>query len=95
MKQSITEQKGATDMIELKLDKRDRKLMDIYSEMYPFIHYVTFGTSWRIESCEHEEVFLTYQKFIQFIEDEVKEALLNYALNGELTMLAETLEREA
>ena len=81
-------------MIELKLEENDRKLVEIHSEMYPFVHYGTTGTTWFIESCDYDETFRTYKAFIRFIEDEVKEALLNYALNGELTMLAETLERE-
>ena len=81
-------------MIELKLEESDRKLVEIHSEMYPFVHYGTNGKTWFIESSDYDETFKTYKAFIQFIEDEVKEALLNYALNGELTMLAETLERE-
>lgn len=81
-------------MLEMELNERDQKLIDIHSEMYPFVHYGTTGKTWYIESSDYDNVFKTYKAFIRFIEDEVKEALLNYALNGELTMLAETLEEE-
>lgn len=39
--------------------------------------------------------FKTYRAFISYIETEVKESLLAYAMNGELMMLAEALGEEA
>lgn len=80
---------------EMDIRDQDRRLLDIHSEMYPFVHYGRSEYGWYIESCDYDESFWTYEEFIKFIETEVKEALLVYAMNGELMMLAEALGEEA
>ena len=80
--------------MEMELNENAKRLIEIHSEMYPFVHYGTTGDTWYIKSCDYDETFKTYRAFIRFIEDEVKEALLNYAINGELMMLAEALGEE-
>ena len=76
--------------MEVKLNDYEKRLLDIHSGMYPFVHYgIMGGGIWYIESPDYDEKFRTYEAFINFIETEVKEALLNYALNGELGEVAD------
>jgi hypothetical protein len=79
----------------MKMSERDERLIEIHSEMYPFVDYSSAGDLWFIESPDYDETFDTYEEFLEFIETEVKEALLTYALNGELMELAEALGEEA
>lgn len=81
--------------MEMKLSDKDARLIDIHSNLYPFVHYGQNRYGWYIESCDYEESFWTYEEFIEFIETEVKESLLTYAMNGELMELAEALGEEA
>lgn len=76
-------------MLEMEVrNEMDARLLYIHSEMYPFVHYIDTGSSWCIESPDYEEKFDTYEELIEFVSTEVKEALLNYALNGELGEIA-------
>lgn len=76
---------------EMDIRDQDRRLLDIHSEMYPFVHYGHTEHGWYIESCDYDESFWTYEDFIEYISTEVKEALLVYALNGELEDIAEAI----
>ena len=80
-------------MFDTQMDLNDAaiKLISIHSEMYPFVHYGIEDGTWYIRSCDYDEEFDNAGEFIEFIETEVKEALLNYALNGELDMIAEAI----
>lgn len=75
--------------METKLSDYDNRLIDIHSGLYPFVHYGTTGKTWYIKSSDYDEEFKTYRAFISFIEEEVKCALLNYAINKELGEIAE------
>lgn len=79
---------------EMDIREEDMRLLDIHSGIYPFVHYSYEDGTWCIESCDYDEQFDSYEDFISFIEEELKESLLNYALNGELGMLAESLGEE-
>ena len=76
----------------MKTSKRDEKLINIYFEMYPFVDISSAGDLWFIESPDYNEEFGSYKDFIEFIEDEVKESLLVYALNGELSEVVEMIK---
>lgn len=76
-------------MMAMKLSERDERLLDIHSELYPFVQYGTTGATWYIQSPDYDETFKTYKAFIRFIEEELKEALLEYAINRELGEIAE------
>ena len=76
-------------MMAVNLSERDERLLDIHSELYPFVNYGTTGTTWWIKSPDYDEEFKTYKSFIRFIEEELKEALLTYAISGELGEIAE------
>ena len=78
-------------MMKMKLDDYDKKLIDIHSTLLPFVESGPTGTSWYISTTEDYTEFKTYKAFISYIETEVKESLLVYAMNGELMMLAEAL----
>lgn len=71
------------------LNERDERLLDIHSGLYPFVTYGTTGATWWIKSPDYDEEFKTYRAFIRFIEEELKEALLTYAINGELGEIVE------
>lgn len=75
--------------MEMKLTERDERLLDIHGAMYPFVTYGTTGREWYISSPDYDERFKTYRAFISFIEEEVKCALLEYAINRELKELEE------
>lgn len=75
--------------METKLSDYDNRLLDIHSGMYPFVHYGTTGKTWYIKSSDYDEEFKSYMEFISFVEEEVKYALLNYAINKELGEIAE------
>lgn len=79
-------------MIEIKLCDRDEKIINMHSELFPFTEYSFSGGNWVVNSTEDFEDFATYKEFIEYIEDDVKESLLVYALNGELAELAESWE---
>ena len=82
-------------MLKVKLNEYDDKLVEIHSALYPCVNYGTTGATWFIKSCDYyDEEFKTYKEFISFIRTDVTEALLTYAMNGELTMLAEALGEE-
>ena len=70
--------------METKLSDYDNRLIEIHSSLYPFVHYGTTGKIWYIKSGDYDEEFKTYKSFISFVEEEVKYALLNYAINKEL-----------
>lgn len=76
-------------MIDMKLNGRDERLLDIHGALYPFVTYGTTGSEWYISSPDYDEHFKTYKAFIRFIEDEVKESLLVYAINKELEEIKE------
>lgn len=78
-------------MVEMILDKRDSRLLDIHGALYPFVKYGTTGSEWYITSPDYDEHFKTYKAFIRFVEDEVKESLLTYVINDELKELMEAL----
>ena len=73
----------------MKLDKRDERLLDIHGALYPFVNYGTTGSEWYISSPDYDERFKTYKSFIRFIEEEIKCALLEYAINRELEEIKE------
>ena len=71
------------------LGAREIRLLDIHSELYPFVMYDFTGDAWKITSPDYDEEFDTCEEFIEFIKTELKEALLEYAINGELGEIAE------
>lgn len=78
--------------MDINLNDRDNMLIFIHGSMYPFVEYGTTGGTWYIKSPDYDEEFKTYKSFIRFIEDEVKESLLTYALSGELGEVLEMLK---
>ena len=74
--------------METKLSDYDNRLIEIHSSLYPFVHYGTTGRAWYIKSGDYDEEFKTYKSFISFVEEEVKYALLTYAINKELGDIA-------
>lgn len=80
--------------MEFKLSEYDSKVIALHSSLYPFVNYGTTGKTWWIKSTDYDEEFPTYKSFIRFIEDEVKYALLTYALNGELSELEQAIKED-
>ena len=73
--------------MEMKLSDRDKRLLDIHGALYPFVTHGTTGREWYISSPDYDEHFKTYKAFIGFVEEEVKCALLEYAISKELNEL--------
>ena len=80
--------------MDIKLSATDEKLLAIHSSMYPFVNYGTTGKTWYIKSTDYDEEFPTFKSFIRFVEEEVKCALLSYALSDRLETIAQALSEE-
>lgn len=76
-------------MIEMKLSDYDNRLIDMYLNLYNTAKIECYGNAWSITSEDGIESFGGYKGFINYIESEVKQSLLCYALNNELNELVE------
>lgn len=78
-------------MIDVILSEYDTNLIRIYLLFYSTTSLTCEGKSWIVSNEDKTIEFKGYKGFIDFIEEEVKESLLTYALNGELEELVELL----
>lgn len=78
-------------MIDMKLNNHDEQLLKIYDAFYSCCVCKTDGNTWSIGSPEDTIEFKTYKAFIRYIEDEVKEVLLVYAMRGDTKELCDVL----
>ena len=70
--------------IKVELDDRDNRLLEIYSGLVPFVEFSTDGMSWFVKTPDSDISFDSYESLIKTIERDIKEALLGYAICGEL-----------
>lgn len=76
-------------MIKMALSEYDTQLVRMYSLLYNTAILSCEGKSWFISNEDGVVEFKGYKGFIDFIEEDVKESLLTYALNDELMELAD------
>lgn len=76
-------------MIDVILNDYDSRLMDMYFGLNSTDTIACYGNEWIVNTPERTLEFKTYKSFIHYIEDELKEQLLNWAFNRELDELAE------
>lgn len=76
-------------MIDVILNEYDNRLVGMYLTLYNTSKIACYGGEWIVNTTERTIEFKTYKSFIKFIEDEIKEALLNYAYHRELAELVE------
>lgn len=76
-------------MIDVVLSEYDSQIVRMYSLLYNTSRLSCEGKSWFISNENDTIEFKGYKGFIDFIEEEVKESLLTYALNGELMELVD------
>jgi len=73
---------------ETMLSERDNKLIDIWSNIYNAFNSIDYEDGvWHVHGPDYEEKFSSSEAMIKMIEDDVKESLLVYALNDELSEL--------
>lgn len=76
-------------MIDVVLSEYDTKIVDMYLLLYNTTKLSCEGKTWTVSNENDTVEFKCYEGFIDFIEEEVKQSLLCYALNGELEELVD------
>lgn len=76
-------------MIDVILNEYDARLVDIYLTLFNTCTIACYGKEWIVNTTEDTIEFKGYKGFIDFIENEVKCALLNYAYYRELSEIAD------
>lgn len=76
-------------MIDVILCDYDTRLIEMYLELYNTCTIACYGKEWIVNTTEKTIEFKGYKGFINFIEEEVKCSLLNYAFCRELDELVD------
>jgi len=76
-------------MIDVVLSEYDSQIVRMYSLLYNTTKLSCDGKRWIVSNENGTVEFKGYKGFFDFIEGEVKESLLTYALNDELMELVD------
>lgn len=79
-----------TEHIEFVFNERDKRIIELWGNCYTAFNKITFdGRVYTISGADYSEniTFMHYNELIAFIERDVKECLLNYAINSDLQEL--------
>ena len=76
-------------MINVVLNAYDSQIVEMYLLLYNTTKLSCEGKTWTVSNENETVEFKGYKGFIDFIEEEVKQSLLCYALHGELEELVD------
>lgn len=76
-------------MIDVILNDYDSRLIEMYLALYNTCTIACYGKEWVVNTTEDTIEFKGYKGFIDFIEEELKCGLLNYAFYRELDELVD------
>lgn len=70
------------------LTDKENRLVDLWSNIYNAFNSIDlYEDTWYVKGPDYDETYSSKEEMLKDIEYDVKEALLQYALNGELSEL--------
>lgn len=70
------------------LTDKENRLVDLWSDIYNAFNSIDlYEDTWYVKGPDYDETYSSKEEMLKDIEYDVKEALLQYALNGELSEL--------